>query len=257
VFFVFFRGDWPRHEIYHSKKETLMPDVTSMILGTAIPIIVITIVGIVVAMIFVRRLTGNTAANRQLMATGETAHATVLHMQDTGMRINDNPRVSLLLEVRPANRPAYQVEIKQVISLLQASQYQPGQQLEVKIDPADPKKVVIAAILAGAGGMASAANAQQVEQMLVAQEQMYNAVRSMGEAAQATIMAVTDMNIRVNDQGSMKRFQLLVQPTGKLPFQAETQGAIGDVARDKYQEGRTIWVKFNPNEQTQVALDHS
>jgi hypothetical protein len=166
--------------------------------------------------------------------------------------------------VRPANRPAYQVEIKQVISMLQASQYQPGQQLEVKIDPADPKKVVISAILAGAGGMMGgmpagmpAANAQQVEQMLVAQEQMYNAVRSMGTAAQATIMAVTDMNVRVNDQGSMMRFHLLVQPNGQPPFQAETQGAIGDVARDKYQVGRTIWVKFNPNDHTQVSLDHS
>jgi type II secretory pathway pseudopilin PulG len=240
-----------------------MPDVTSLFLGTALPIIAITIIGIVVAMIFVRRLTGNTAANRQLLATGETAQATILQMSDTGMRINDNPRVSLLLEVHPANRPAYQVEIKQVISMLQASQYQPGQQLEVKIDPADPKKVVISAILAGAGvgemmgGMPSAANAQQVEQMLLAQEQMYNAVRSMGEAAQATIMSATDMNIRVNDQASMMRLHLLVQPTNKPPFQAETQGAISDIARAKYQTGGTIWVKFNPNDQTQVSLDHS
>ncbi len=237
-----------------------MPDITSTILGTAVPIIILTIVIIVVAMIFVRRLTGNTAANRQLMATGETAQATVLQMSDTGMRINDNPRVSLLLEVHPANRPAYQVEIKQVISMLQASQYQPGQQLEVKIDPADPKKVVISAILAGAnlpGAVSSAANAQQVEQMLLAQEQMYNAVRSMGEAAQATIMSVTDMNIRVNDQASMMRFHLLVQPTGKPPFQADTQGSIGNAARAKYQSGCTIWVKFNPNDLTQVALDHS
>ncbi len=239
-----------------------MPDVTSIMLGTAVPSIVITIVAIVLVMIFVRRLSGNTAANRQLMATGETAQATVLQMSDTGMRINDNPRVSLLLEVHPANRPAYQVEVKQVISMLQASQYQPGQQLEVKIDPADPKRVVISAILAGAGGMPASgmmagANTQQVEQMLLAQDQMYTAIRSMGEAAQATIMAVTDMNIRVNDQGSMKRFQLLVQPTNLPPFQAETQGLIGDVARDKYAVGKTIWVKFNPNDHTQVALDHS
>ena len=240
-----------------------MPDVTSMILGTAVPIIVLTIVIIVVAMIFVRRLTGNTAANRALMASGETAQATVLQMSDTGMRINDNPRVSLLLEVHPANRPAYQVEVKQVISMLQASQYQPGQQLEVKIDPADPKKVVIAAILAGAGaaglggGVPSTADPKQVEQMLLAQEQMYNAVRSMGEAAQATIVSATDMNIRVNDQSSMMRFRLLVQPANKPPFQAESQGAISDIARAKYQTGGTVWVKFNPNDLTQVSLDHS
>ena len=241
-----------------------MPDVTSMLLGTAVPIIVFTIIVIVVVMVFVRRLTGNTAANRALMATGESAQATILQVADTGMRINDSPRVSLLLEVRPANRPAYQVEIKQVISIVQLAQYQPGQQLEVKIDPADPKKLVIAAILvgagAGAGGMAGgtpAADPQQVAQMLLAQDQIYNAVRSMGEAAQATIMAVTDMNIRANEKASMLRFHLLVQPTGKPPFQADTQGAIVDTSRAKYQAGCTVWVKFNPNDLTQVALDHS
>ena len=237
-----------------------MPDITSMMLGTAVPIIILTIVIIVVAMIFVRRLSGNTSANRQLLATGETAQATVLRMSDTGMRINDNPRVSLLLEVHPTTRPAYQVEIKQVISMLQASQYQPGQQLEVKIDPADPKKVAISAILTGgngAAGVPAAADAQQVQQMLLAQEQMYNAVRSMGVAAQANILTATDMNIRVNDQAAMMRFTLVVQPTDQPAFQAETQGAISDVAREKYQPGKTVWVKFNPNDRTQVSLDHS
>ena len=237
-----------------------MPDITSMMLGTAVPIIVITIIAIVVAMIFVRRLTGNTSANRQLLATGESAPATIVQMSDTGMRINDNPRVSLVLEVHPATRPAFRVEVKQVISMLQASQYQPGQQVEVKFDPANPQKVVIAAIISGASGMPGGmpgTNAQQVEQMLLTQEQTYNAIRSMGEGAQATILAVTDMNVRVNDQASMKRLQLVVQPTNKPSFQAETQGAISDVARDKYQPGKTVWVKFNPNDLTQVALDHS
>ncbi len=107
------------------------------------------------------------------------------------------------------------------------------------------------------GGAPAAMNTQQVEQMLVAQDQMYAAIRSMGEAAQATILSATDMNIRVNDQGSMMRFHLLVQPTGKPPFQADTQGAVGDVARAKYQPGCTVWVKFNPNDLTQDSLDHS
>ena len=155
-----------------------MPDITSLMLGTAVPIIVLTIVAIVVVMFVVRRMTG---PDKQLLATGETAQATVLQISDTGMRINDNPRVSLLLEVRPANRPAYQVEVKQVISMLQASQYQPGQLLEVKIDPNDQKKVAITAVIGG--GVPGADQMAQMQQTLLATEQMYNAVRTMGVPA--------------------------------------------------------------------------
>jgi len=234
-----------------------MPDITGMMLSTALPIIVLTIVSIVVVMIVVRRFTG---PNKQLLATGETAQATVLQIWDTGVTINDNPRVGLLLEVHPANRPAYQVKTAQVVSRLQTSMYQPGQTLEVKVDPADQKKIAITAILSGAPGATGTsdmAQAMQMQQALLATEQVLQAVRSMGTLAQATIMTALDMGVRVGDSGSMMKFSLQVQPTDRPPFHAETQAAVSDASRIKYQAGSTVWVKFNPNDITQVALDHA
>ncbi len=233
-----------------------MPDITGMMLSTALPIIVLTIVSIIVVMIVVRRFTG---PNKQLLATGETAQATVVQMWDTGVTINDNPRVGLLLEVHPANRPAYQVKTAQVVSRLQTSMYQPGQTLEVKIDPADQKKVAITAILSGGvpGMSMPGVPAAQIQQTLLATEQMYNAVRSMGTPAQAAVLAVTDMGVRVGDNASMMQLSVQVQPTDRPAFRAETQGAISDASRPKFQPGSTIWVKFNPNDLTQVALDHA
>ena len=240
-----------------------MPDITGMMLSTALPIIVLTIVSIVVVMIVVRRFTG---PNKQLLATGETAQATVVQMWDTGVTINDNPRVGLLLEVRPANRPAYQVKTAQVVSRLQTSMYQPGQMLEVKIDPADQKKIAITAVLSSAPGMMGVpgmmgtpdmAQAMQMQQALLATEQVLQAVRSMGTPAQATVMTALDMGVRVGDNGSMMKFSLQVQPTDRPPFRAETQAAVSDASRLKYAAGNTIWVKFNPNDPSQVALDHA
>lgn len=234
-----------------------MPDITGMMLSTALPIIVLTIVSIVVVMIVVRRFTG---PNKQLLATGETAQATVVQMWDTGVTINDNPRVGLLLEVRPTNRPAYQVKTAQVVSRLQTSMYQPGQMLEVKIDPADQKKIAITAVLSSAPGMPGTpdmAQAMQVQQALLATEQVLQAVRSMGTPAQATVMTALDMGVRVGDNGSMMKFSLQVQPTDRPPFRAETQAAVSDASRLKYAAGNTIWVKFNPNDPSQVALDHA
>ncbi len=234
-----------------------MPDITSLMLSTALPIIVLTIVSIVVVMFLVRRFTG---PDKQLLATGETAQATVIQMWDTGVTINDNPRVGLLLEVHPVNRPAYQVKTAQTVSRLQTSMYQPGQTLEVKIDPADQKKVAITAILSGAPGMAAGpdmAQAMQMQQALLATEQVLQAVRSMGIAAQATVLTALDMGVRVGDNGSMMKFSLQVQPTDRPPFRAETQAAVSDASRLKYAAGSTIWVKFNPNDPSQVALDHA
>ena len=77
------------------------------------------------------------------------------------------------------------------------------------------------------------------------------------QTTQATILSAADMNIRVNDAASMMTLRLEVHPTNKPVFQAETQGAISDIAHAKYAPGQMVWVKFNPNDLTQVALDHS
>ena len=66
---------------------------------------------------------------------GVTAPARVLKVRDTGVSINDNPQVGLLLEVTPATEAAFQAESKLVVSRLNAALVQPGVAAEVKYDP--------------------------------------------------------------------------------------------------------------------------
>jgi len=228
--------------------------------GTTALFIIIPIVIAVVVIFFVMRMTRGLSGGS--VKNGVTAQGTILRTWDTGTTINDNPVVGFALNVTPSTEPAFQVEMKQIVSRIQIGAFLPGATVEVMYDPADHKKVKIQSVLGMAGapsaiGAAPAANPQQIEQMLLAKEQAYNAIRSMGEAAQATILTATDMNIRVNETGSMMTFHLEVHPTNKPIFQADTQGAISDSARTKYLPGQTVWVKFNPNDLTQVALDHS
>ena len=222
--------------------------------------IIIPIVIAVVVIFFVVRMTRGLSAGS--IKDGVTAQGAILRTWDTGTTINDNPVVGFALNVTPSTEPAFQVEMKQIVSRIQIGAFLPGATVQVVYDPNDHKKVKIQSVLgmpgaAAAPGMAPTGNAQQLEQMLLTKDKMYEAIRSMGEAAQATILNATDMNVRVNDAGSMMSFHLEVHPTDKPVFQAETQGAISDAARAKYAPGQTIWVKFNPNDLTQVALDHS
>ena len=240
-----------------------MPDVNGLIgqalLGTLVPILLITIVSIVIVIFVIRRLSGNTGANRALMATGETAQATILNMWDTGVTINDNPRIGMLLEVRPNNRPAFQVEVKQVVSRVQTAQYQPGQMLEVKFDPNDTKKVVISAIIAG--GMMqqtpSPAATAQLQATLQQQDAMNQQIIATGEAASATVLSVTPTGINVNGNNPYVSLSLQVTPSGRPPFVAQTQAVIAVQSVQKYQPGAVIHVRFDPQNTARVAVEHS
>ncbi len=112
-------------------------------LAIIVPIIITVIVLVVVFVVF-RRVFSNIGQSNRLLTTGEAAQATVLRLWDTGVKLNDNPQVGLVLEVHPDSRPAYQVETKCFVSLIKLAQVQPGAIVNVKFDPIDPNKVALA-----------------------------------------------------------------------------------------------------------------
>lgn len=80
---------------------------------------------------------------RDLRENGEQAPATILKIWDTGVKVNHNPQIGLLLEVTPQNREPYQVETQAVVSMLALPQVQPGSELSVYVDPQNPRRVAL------------------------------------------------------------------------------------------------------------------
>ena len=97
----------------------------------------------------------------------------------------------------------------------------------------------------------------QIENKLLAQERIYDQLRKTGQVAPATILRFVDTGIRIGENASMMQFSLMVFPTGSTSFQAESQTAIADTSRPKFVPDSTIYVKFNPADLTQVAIDHA
>ena len=110
-------------------------------------IIIVTVIAVIIPLIFsfrmLRNVLGGMAQTRTLMANGVPAQATILKMWDTGTTVNDNPLVGLLLEVRPQDRPAYQVQTQSLVSRLKIPLVQTGATVPVKFDPSDPAKVAL------------------------------------------------------------------------------------------------------------------
>jgi hypothetical protein len=72
---------------------------------------------------------------------GEPATAIVLDISDTGITINDNPKVRLTLEVHPQGRESFNVTIKQVVSRVTIPRI--GDKVYVKFDPNNPANVIL------------------------------------------------------------------------------------------------------------------
>ena len=120
-----------------------MDQLNTLIAISTIAPIAITIVVLMFVFLVLRKVFSGISQNKALLTSGEPAQATVLQLWDTGVSLNDNPQVGLLLEVRPQHRPAYQVQTKSFISRLKVSQVQTGAVVAVKVDPTDPAKVAL------------------------------------------------------------------------------------------------------------------
>jgi hypothetical protein len=74
----------------------------------------------------------------ELVATGKQGTAVVLELSDTGVRINDNPRVKVLLEIQIPNYQPYQAQKTVTLPLIYLPQVQTGSTINILADPEQP-----------------------------------------------------------------------------------------------------------------------
>jgi len=110
----------------------LFSQMTILIVGATLLIIV----GTFLILFLFSRSRRKRAEN--LMATGVQGVATVLGLEDTGMLINNNPRVNLRLQITLPNNPSYELTKTMVIPMIRMSQVQVGSNVQVMVDPSDP-----------------------------------------------------------------------------------------------------------------------
>jgi hypothetical protein len=134
TFYLFFSGAF---QILLANQSTL-----TTIFGYFIFILVF-FLSFILPLLFIVPMILNWRKNRYLLRHGEPARAKILKIWDTGVTVNDNPQVGLLLAVYPENRDPYQAETKKVISRLQIPQIQIGASVEVRYDRQNPLAVAL------------------------------------------------------------------------------------------------------------------
>jgi hypothetical protein len=76
---------------------------------------------------------------KKILADGIQARAVVINVQDTGMTINDNPRVKLTLQVQPEGEVPFEATKKTTVSRVSIPRI--GDEFIVRYDPSDPGDV--------------------------------------------------------------------------------------------------------------------
>ena len=219
---------------------------------------------------FIMRMVRNSQVNSQVMKTGVDATATIVSTWDTGTRINDDPQVGMRLQVQPPNGAPFMADVTKVVSIIQLAQVQPGAQLNVKYDPANPTHVAIVSINMGGGMMGGGGymgapamgggmmNPQQTEQMLRQYDAANQQLIHTGMQAPARVLQYMPMNITVNGDNPVVNLMVEVQPVSRPPFNAQASGiVIVQASVPRYQPGQMITVRYNPADLTRVAVEHS
>ena len=194
--------------------------------------------------------------SNKLLKTGVRAKAKILKVWDTGVTVNQNPQVGLMLEVTPQNKMPYQAETKQIISRLNPSLYQPGMEVNVRFDPDDTEKVAIEST-AGFGRFSKSYSVNEAQKLMTEIDNFNKEILKYGESSRAIVLKYTEMGINVNGNNPAVTLDLEVIPDHGKSFKAKAKGVVMETSVPKFRPGEEIFVKFDPKDITKVSIEHS
>lgn len=213
---------------------TLVITVVSIALGLLVPAVVI---WKVVLPIFKNR-----ADKQQLLATGMPAEATVMAMQDTGTRINDNPMLNLTVNIEVSGRAVYQVTVQDIVPFMLLGMIAPGNKFPARVDPTNPQRVAI--------DWTGQHAAPQVEQGGVAR------LLATGLAGQAQIVSCEPLPMPPVGADTMWKFTVQVQvPDGRPVFSVTMGQRVPSAVNGRFGPSVVVPCKVDPRNPAEVVLD--
>ena len=80
---------------------------------------------------------------RRLQLEGFPGRAKILEVHETNITVNQNPQYKLILEIKNNTGKVYTTTCKTIVSRRRTIHFQPGKEVNVKIDPRNEKNVIV------------------------------------------------------------------------------------------------------------------
>lgn len=194
----------------------------------------------------------------RLQKTGIPGAAKILEVTDTGITINNNPQVKLILEVKNSFGQKYTTQCRVLVSRINPNAYMPGMEIPVKIDPNNEMNVVIDYTGSSQSpGSFAQPNANALKSELEQMQKDNETISQSGRPARAIIKKYTWLGVNVNGNNPYVELELEVLPENTASFPGKTKGVIAEASVSKYQPGQEIFVKYDLYDNSRVVIEHS
>jgi hypothetical protein len=202
----------------------------------------------------------------RLQKTGLPGKATILEVRDTGITINNNPQVKLMLEVKNSYGQKYNAQCRVLVSRINPNMFMPGMEIPVLIDPKNEQNIVIdyktgnqqtTGTAAAAASQLAQPDVAALEAALAQLQKDNDAILQTGKPARAIIKKYTWLGAYVNGNNPYAELELEVLPENAAAFSGKARGAFSEASLPKYQPGCEIFVKYDLYDNSKVAIDHS
>jgi len=197
---------------------------------------------------------------RRLQKTGVPGTAKILEVKDTGVTINNNPQVKLMLEVKNNLGQKFNTQCRVMVSRINPNMFMPGMEVAVLIDPKNEQNVVIdysGGSRSSSSGTVSQPNQAALQAELEQMQKDNESITASGRPARAIIKKYTWLGAYVNGNNPYVELELEVLPENSVAFPGKARGVIGEAAINKYQPGCEIFVKYDLYDNSKVVVDHS
>jgi hypothetical protein len=193
----------------------------------------------------------------RIKTQGVPGQAQITGMRQTGMYINEQPQVELQLQVTTQMHGAYPVTVKEVVPLMMLGTLSSGRPLPVKVDPANPQRVVIeweSALSGGmAGGMPMAAAGYQAapaDPEATKQQLLASGVPGVAKVVSSTATGQVDAQGR-----PVYSMMMQVEIEGRPPMQAPAMVGVPPERAEQLEPGDQVPIKADPNNPMMMAVD--
>jgi hypothetical protein len=212
---------------------------------------------------------------------GVSGTATILGMRQTGAQLNDQPQIELRLQVSTQMHGAYEVTLKEWVPLMLLGTLSSGRPLPVKVDPANPQRVIIewesaggsAAPVAGmpTGGFGAPAAGMPIAAPVMPgvgpsdagyaagapadPSDVKKRLLETGVSGTAKVMSSVPTGQTDAEGRPMYSMTLQIEVEGHPPMQGPAVVGIPPERAEQLEVGDSVPIKADPNNPSMMAVD--
>ena len=201
---------------------------------------------------------------QRLRMSGVPGQATIVGMRQTGVYLNEQPQIELNLQVQSEMHGPYQATVREYVPLMLLATLSSGRPLPVKVDPADPQKLVIEWENAMSGGMAGVGAAMPLTPPASADSTQYDPearkaekerLLATGVAGKATVTSARATGGTDSEGRPVYDLMLTIEIPGRPPMQGPARTGVPPERISQLEAGDTVAIKSDPANPTAMTID--